>query len=141
MPRSGSADGRALTFLSTMPEAYGRLFDEGAVRDHAEIVARRGSALVHIEVWRRFADGVDVLCVVAPDRPGLLSAVAASFAKQDLTIQSAQIYTRNVSTHEAEAVDFFWVRSRHRPVGVSDATLSEITRVLEERLLESAAGH
>src|SRR5690606_10751900 len=92
----------------TMPETYSRVFDAAAAYDHGEIVAHRRSKLVHVERWRTLPGDVAVVCVVAADRGGLLSIITAAFARQQLVIRSAQIYTRNVLP-EPEAVDFFWV--------------------------------
>jgi UTP:GlnB (protein PII) uridylyltransferase len=121
-------------FVRSMPETYTRLFDEEAVRNHAGIVARRGPNRIHIEVWRRHPDGLTVLCVVAPDQPGLLSAVVTGLAKQHLSIESAQVYTRQVSSSLDEAVDFFWVKSRPGAAPVDGETLSEVLRSISDKL-------
>jgi UTP:GlnB (protein PII) uridylyltransferase len=96
-------------FLRSMPSAYGSVFDAEAVKQHAGIVFRRGSASVHVELWRTLPD-LGIQCVVARDAPGLLSLVAATLAQEGLSIDAAQVYTRRRQDGEDEAVDFFWVR-------------------------------
>jgi [protein-PII] uridylyltransferase len=97
-------------FQASMPPRYGEAFDEQAIREHAAIVARR-RGLVHVEIWQRLADSGAVLCVVADDRPGLLSLVTASLVAHSVDIVSLKAYTRNHSeTGRAEAVDFIWVK-------------------------------
>jgi [protein-PII] uridylyltransferase len=94
-----------------MPERYRSAFDDVAVREHAAIVGRRGSAPVHIEIWRQpDQGGSQVLCVVADDRPGLLSFISASLVMHRIDVVSAQAYTRRPRGGKAEAVDLLWVR-------------------------------
>jgi [protein-PII] uridylyltransferase len=97
-----------------MPDRYLRAFDRAAVSEHAALVARRSGAAAHIEIWRQRQqpDGVGVLCVVADDRPGLLSFISAALVIHGMDVISAQAYTRRVPGSEAtsEAVDFLWVR-------------------------------
>ena len=54
----------------------------------------RGDAPAHVEIWRRLPQGGAVACIVADDRPGLLSLISASLVAQSLDIVSAQAYTR-----------------------------------------------
>jgi len=92
-----------------MPERYREAFDGTAIREHAAIVARRGQSPAHAEIWRREPRERAVMCIVADDRPGLLSLVSASLAAQHLDVVSAQAYTRTPPGGVAEAVDFVWV--------------------------------
>jgi [protein-PII] uridylyltransferase len=95
-------------FLDSMPERYRQqTFDGAAMREHAAIVGRRGAAPAHAELWRRMPRGVAVVCVVADDRPGLLSFISAAFVVNKLDVEAAHAYTRPAAQ---EAVDFFWVR-------------------------------
>ncbi len=99
------------SFAASMPERYRREFDAKAIRDHAAIVARRAAAPAHLEVWRRQARGSAVLCVVADDRPGLLSFISASLVVHQMDVVAAQAYTRvNPETGAGEAVDFLWLQ-------------------------------
>ena len=96
-------------FAATMPDAYGLLYGSREAAEHAAIVARRGSRLVHAELWQS-AKG-PVLCVVAEDRPGLLALVTDALLAQGLAIQSARAFCREVSKDRAEAVDFLELRA------------------------------
>ena len=103
------------TFVESMPPRYRQLFDAAAAREHATIVERRARAPAHVEIWRRLPNGGAVLCVVADDRPGLLSFISAALVVHALDVVAAQIFTRKVA-ESAEAIDLFWVR-RDSPSG------------------------
>jgi [protein-PII] uridylyltransferase len=114
-------------FRASMPERYRQAFDDGAIREHAAIVGRRrarsaqederadgrqgaqGSGAAHLEIWRQLPKGVAVLCVVADDRPGLLSFICAALVLNKMDVLSAQAYTR-LLPEGGEAVDFLWLR-------------------------------
>ena len=90
--------------------AYALAFGAKEVADHAAIVARRDNQPVYLELWKAGADAVNVVCVVADDRKGFLSAVCAAFVQHKLVVQSAQIYTRERADGKKEAIDLFWVK-------------------------------
>jgi len=117
-----------------MPVRYRESFDGAAIREHAAIVARRAGAPAHVEIWRRLPKGRAVACVVADDRPGLLSLISAALVAQSLDVVSAQAYTRVPPDRDgAEAVDFLWVRrdaDAAMPIRSADA----------ERLAEALGG-
>jgi [protein-PII] uridylyltransferase len=102
-------------FAASMPTRYGVLFDLRAVRRHAAIAHRRGKRPAYAEVWRDLGDGTAALCVVADDRPGLLSAIAAALVSHKLDVITALVFSRatgggEVGGRDVEAVDFLWVR-------------------------------
>jgi [protein-PII] uridylyltransferase len=98
-------------FRASMPDRYRRAFDDAAIREHAAIVARRNPERpLHLEQWRQAPKGVGVLCVVADDRPGLLSFICASLVLHKMDVLSAQAYTRVRPEGGGEAVDFLWIR-------------------------------
>ena len=100
-------------FRASMSERYRQAFDEAAIREHAAIVSRRGvgeQRAAHVEIWRQLPKGVSALCVVADDRPGLLSFICASLVLHKMDVLSAQVYTRRLPEGGGEAVDFLWVR-------------------------------
>ena len=105
-----------------MPERYRETFDATAIAEHAAIVARRGRLPAHLEVCSRLADGITMVCVVADDRPGLLSRIAASLVIHSMDILSAQAYTRVSDAGAGEAVDFLWLRR----VGAGGPPLSDL---------------
>jgi [protein-PII] uridylyltransferase len=94
-----------------MPLEYRDSFDEAASREHASIVGRRAGAPAHVEVWRHLPEGRAVVCVVADDRPGLLSFVSAALAEAKMDVLGVHAYTRRQSGAQVpEAVDFVWLR-------------------------------
>jgi len=117
-----------------MPERYRSAFDSNDAREHAAIVARRAGAVAHVEIWKRLGQGVAVLCIVADDRPGLLSLISAALVACELDVVSAQIYTRVVpQSGKAEAIDLIWVQRTSnvaRPVLPPDA--AQIASTLHE---------
>jgi [protein-PII] uridylyltransferase len=121
-------------FLRSMPPRYALLFDPHAIQRHAGVAFRRGSALVRAEIWRTLPDGSAALCVVARDRPGLLSAIAATLVSHQLDVITALVFSRArpEQSGEAEAVDLLWVRRTNptdlAPIDAQDAV--SITEVL-----------
>src|SRR5450432_3702578 len=98
MPQASPANARPEDFSGSMPARYREVFDAAAVAEHAAIVSRRAGNPAHVEVWRRLEEGVTVVCVVADDRPGLLSRITASLVIHSMDIVAAQAYTRVSST-------------------------------------------
>jgi [protein-PII] uridylyltransferase len=98
------------SFSSSMPPRYRVLFDPRATTKHAAVCYRRGRRPAHAEVWNTLADGSAALCVVADDRPGLLSAIAAALVSHRLDVITALVFSRALPGGGCEAVDFVWVR-------------------------------
>ncbi len=118
-----------------MPERYRIAFDEVAAQEHAALVARRAGAPAHLEIWRQQAKGVAVLCVVADDRPGLLSFISAALAIQRMDVLSAQAYTRRLPDGSGEAFDLLWLRrdaAASHPMPVLEADVERIAEVLRQ---------
>src|SRR3954447_13863315 len=93
-------------FLSSMPDPYPEQHQLEEVRAHAEIVSRRGGALVHLESCPGPTETEEPgtwLCVVTDDRPGLLSLLSAAIAAHSLDILSARVYTRSRAGSPDEA--------------------------------------
>ncbi len=68
------------------------------------------------------------MCVVADDRPGLLSFISAALFAHLLDVVGAQVFTRTLAAGP-EAVDLFWLRrARGSPIVEDDAR--GVTRVL-----------
>lgn len=97
-------------FVATMPGVYERLYGAKEAAEHAAIVARRESKLVHAEHWQ--SAGGPLLCVVAEDRPGLLALVTDALLAQGVSVQSARAFCREVGKQRVEAVDFLELRRR-----------------------------
>jgi UTP:GlnB (protein PII) uridylyltransferase len=101
-------------FSDSMPAVYREAFTPEQIGEHAAISARRGDRVAHIELWRAFSDGLSVFCVVADDRPGLLSNICRVLVAHELEVLSAQIHCRARPGKPMEAFDLFWVRSQSR---------------------------
>lgn len=97
-------------FIASMPSDYRGAFDVEATRAHEAIVQRRGNRSTHIEIWRELADRVAAICVVADDKPGLLSRISAALVEEHIDVVSAHAYCRTRSDGTIEAVDFLWIR-------------------------------
>jgi len=97
-------------FVASMPSRYGLLFDPRTIRRHAAISYRRGARPAHAELWRSLPDGSAALAVIAEDRPGLLSAIAAALVLHRLDVITALVFSRVVTEGNVEAVDLVWVR-------------------------------
>lgn len=92
-----------------MPTRYGVLFDARAIRRHASVAYRRRERPAIVELWRALPDGSAALCVVAEDRPGLLSAIAAALVLHRLDVITALVFSRATDHATTEAVDLVWV--------------------------------
>jgi [protein-PII] uridylyltransferase len=99
----------AAEFAASMPPRYQVLFDPRSIRLHAGVSFRRGAMPARAEVWRSLPDRSAALCVVADDRPGLLSAIAAALTSHRLDVITALVFSRTVPPG-CEAVDLLWVR-------------------------------
>jgi [protein-PII] uridylyltransferase len=114
-------------FLASMPAHYRERFDMAAAREHATLADRRRLGAVHAEIWRTLPGGVAAVCVLADDRPGLLSFVSAALVVHGLDVESAHAFTR--ATDPPEAFDVFWLR---RDRGIKAAVMpGDIVRVAE----------
>src|SRR5580704_6432637 len=108
-PEAPSAEFQA-TFTASMPARYRVLFDQRAIARHAAVALRRSGRPAYAEVWRGLPDGSAALCIVAEDRPGLLSAIAAALVLHKLDVLTALVFSRLLPGGESEAVALVWVR-------------------------------
>jgi UTP:GlnB (protein PII) uridylyltransferase len=102
-------------FVDSLPKAYGEKYDADVVIAHAAVANQRGDA-VAVGLFGRAGNG---LCVIANDRPGLLSLIAASLVVCQLDVHHAEVYTRDLGDGRREAVDLFWVRKLEAAPGAS----------------------
>ncbi|MGK4005403.1 [protein-PII] uridylyltransferase [Sorangium sp. So ce1036] len=143
LPARSEAERRAqrdflARYLASMPERYLLANGPAAIAAHAELARQqqlRGNAVSVALVPSRHPEAAE-LCVVAPDRPGLLAAITAALAASRLEVHGAQIHSRACDEVELEgapvrpragsappagvrlqAVDLFWVRDRGDGVG------------------------
>lgn len=127
-------------FVDFMPAVYGLLYGPEEMAEHAAIAARRGSRLVHAELWES-ANG-PLLCVVAEDRPGLLALITDALLTQGLAIQSARVFCREVGKDRVEAVDFLELRALRGPAGpaqLDGEALGAFAQYLTELVAEDMA--
>lgn len=129
-PMDGIESEEVIAFTNSMPEAYAETYDFAERAEHLGIVKRRASATVHLERWRTLPDGGALICVVADDRPGLLSFICNALLRRRLEVRVAQIYSRQRPDDTLEAVDFFWLRPM--PQG-------GLVRAIEDSELEKVA--
>jgi [protein-PII] uridylyltransferase len=126
------------SFYDSMPARYRALFDGAAAREHAAIVERRAQTPAHAEIWRRLPSGGAIVCVVADDRPGLLSFISAALVVHAMDVVAAQVFTR-ATPEGPEAIDLFWLRRDSAigsPVLASDASgIAGVLRALITREL------
>ncbi|HYQ46205.1 MAG TPA: hypothetical protein VER11_29750 [Polyangiaceae bacterium] len=124
-------------FVATMPAAYERLYQAKEAAEHAAIVARRGTKLVHAELCQ--SERGSLLCVVAEDRPGLLALVTDALLAQGLAIQSARAFCREVGKDRVEAVDFLELRAPAGSDGVATQLDGDELHSFEKSLSELIA--
>ncbi len=124
--QSSASDSDSLSaFYASMPSRYRELFDTTAAQEHQGIIARRQGQPAHIELWRRVQGSSAVVCVVADDRPGLLSLISAALVVHGMDVVAVQAYTRQVEG-EAEAVDFFWLKREGTFLGLHGTAPSPV---------------
>jgi len=88
-----------------MPPSYRRAHGLDAIQEHAAIVARRGNAAVHVELWRIRRGAVVV--VATDERNEGLAMMSAAIASAGFDIVVAEAYRRARGTRPAESVAFF----------------------------------
>ena len=128
-------------FVATMPAVYSRLYSAAEMAEHAAIAARRGSRLVHAELWQ--SPRAPLLCVVAEDRPGLLALVTDALLAQGMAIQSARAFCRQLSQDRLEAVDFLEVHPhadpKQTPLPLDDDALRTLVQSLNDLIVDDMA--
>jgi UTP:GlnB (protein PII) uridylyltransferase len=110
-------------FEASMPAPYRECFDAEVRALHAGIVARREAFETRSELWRELPERVIAVCVVADDRPGLLSQISAALVALEIDIVTAHAYCRRRRDGVLEAVDLLWLRRVARPSSGSVAPL------------------
>ncbi|XXX81312.1 [protein-PII] uridylyltransferase [Sorangium sp. So ce134] len=144
LPAASEAERRAqrdflARYLASMPERYLLANSPAAIAAHAELARQQkcgGNSVSVALVPSRHPEAAE-LCVVAPDRPGLLAAITAALASSRLEVHAAQIHSRACDDEgvddggvirvragssppagvRLQAVDLFWVRDRGEGVG------------------------
>ncbi|MEO7032656.1 MAG: [protein-PII] uridylyltransferase [Polyangiaceae bacterium] len=111
-------------YLDSMPEGY--LLSNGAaeIASHARVALRgQQTTVTAAMVPSRRAEVAelcvvtgdhfyDPLCVVTPDRPGLLASISAAIVGNGFDIHAAQVHSRRQLDGSVQAVDLFWITNR-----------------------------
>jgi [protein-PII] uridylyltransferase len=140
---SGEDDAFLADYLHSMPEGY--LLSNGAeeIACHARIALRgRENTVTAAMVPSRRAEVAelcvvtgdrfsDPLCVVTPDRPGLLASISAAIAANGFEIHAAQVHSRRLSDGSVQAVDLFWITDRAQLGDGFDPPLQKLERDLQ----------
>ncbi|HEX2871581.1 MAG TPA: [protein-PII] uridylyltransferase [Polyangiaceae bacterium] len=112
-------------YLDSMPEGY--LLSNGAreIAGHARVALRGRQTMVTaamvpsnraevaelcVVTGERF---YDPLCVITPDRPGLLASISAAIGANGFDVHAAQVHSRKLPDGSVQAVDLFWITARH----------------------------
>jgi [protein-PII] uridylyltransferase len=122
-------------FLDSMPKRYARDFSHAVIAQHAAAWSARGERVASVTRFSSGDPSGDALCLIAEDRPGLLSMFAAAFVCLELDVVAAKVYTRRSRGRQAEAVDLFWVRRAGRDGDAGRVDADDIAR-LHARLTE-----
>jgi UTP:GlnB (protein PII) uridylyltransferase len=126
-------------FLASMPAGYGKIASAAEVREHARIAQQRGARLAYAEPCT--SGGAPVVCLVADDRPGLLSLVTDALLVHGLGVRKAQAYCRKrADDGRTEAIDFMELY-RSNAAGAVEVDASELAafvQTLTELIVEDA---
>ncbi len=122
-------------FKRSLPAEYGNKYSAEQIAAHAAIASRRSGSIEVGEFEQR--GGLTGICVVAADRPGLLSRVSEAFVVCGLDVVEAEGFTRRPVVdgieQPAEAMDLFWLRkgdeSFPKPITERDLTRLRATLV------------
>ncbi|MGE0323782.1 MAG: [protein-PII] uridylyltransferase [Polyangiaceae bacterium] len=95
--------------MNALPERYIFANEPDAIAHHLRFIIGAADELVRITVLGEEDPYIEV-CVVADDRLGLLSLIAASFAANHLKVIGAQIYSFKDTRGRHRILDMFWVR-------------------------------
>lgn len=106
-------------FVTSMPASYREAFahDDEAVEVHAGIVERRDASATRVEIWKDLPERVVAICIVADDRPGLLSQISAALVAHEIDVVAAHAYCRSRTGGADEAIDLLWIRRVPRKSG------------------------
>lgn len=99
---------RLSTFVATMPQEYRENYSRQAIAKHMRLCERRGGAPVEVGIFEVKGDLTGV-CIIAPDRPGLLSLITEAFVVCGMDVVAGDAFTRKLD-NMGEAVDMFWLR-------------------------------
>jgi [protein-PII] uridylyltransferase len=76
----------------------------------------------------------DPLCVITPDRPGLLASISAAIGANGFDVHAAQVHSRRLGDGSAQAVDLFWITARNDDEDDFDLGLQKLEKDLHSVL-------
>jgi [protein-PII] uridylyltransferase len=138
-------------YLQSMPEGYLLSNGPAEIACHARVAMRgRLSSVTAAMVPSRRAEVVelcivtgdrfcDPLCVVAPDRPGILASISAAITANGFDVHAAQIHSRRLSDGTLQAVDLFWITDRRSDADGFDSALHKLEGDLQRVITGSVA--
>jgi [protein-PII] uridylyltransferase len=124
------------SFIDEMPDRYFLANPVDVVRRHARISRDRTDGFATVRVGPGPGEDVEEVVVVSADRSGLLAELTAVFAAHDLSVLTAQIYTRRRKTGD-EVFDVFWVRvgdNTPMPARLAEALQEDIAHRVNDRV-------
>ncbi|MBX3181612.1 MAG: [protein-PII] uridylyltransferase [Polyangiaceae bacterium] len=101
---------RVTKLLQALPERYWFANPPDSIAEHLRFLIEVTDRDVALRLFGEDDPYLEV-CVVAADRPGLLSLIAAAFAANHLKVIGAQIYSLRDTRGRPRVLDLFWVRS------------------------------
>lgn len=100
-----------------MPSSYRDVFDASDAAAHFAVVEGRAPGETRAEVWKTMPDGVVAVCVVADDRPGLLSQLNAALVAHEVDVLAAQALLRVRDDARVDAIHLLYVRRTEDAAG------------------------
>jgi [protein-PII] uridylyltransferase len=124
------------SFIDEMPDRYFLANPVDVVRRHARISRDRIEGIATVRVGPGPSEDVEEVVVVSGDRSGLLADLTAVFAAHDLSVLTAQLYTRRRKSGD-EVFDVFWVKIGDEtplPARLAEALREDIVHRLTNRV-------
>jgi [protein-PII] uridylyltransferase len=133
-----------LDYLSSMPEGYLLSNGPSEIACHARVALRGREGMVTAAVVPSRSAEIaelcvvtggrfcDPLCVVTPDRPGLLASISAAISANGFDVHAAQVHSRRLGDGTLQAVDLFWITDRHQAADSIDYALQKLEQDLEK---------
>jgi [protein-PII] uridylyltransferase len=124
------------SFIDEMPDRYFLANPVDVVRRHARISRDRIEGIATVRVGPGPSEDVEEVVVVSGDRSGLLADLTAVFAAHDLSVLTAQLYTRRRKSGD-EVFDVFWVKigdDTPLPARLAEALREDIVHRLTNRV-------
>jgi [protein-PII] uridylyltransferase len=138
-------------YLASMPDGYLLSNGPAEIACHARVALRGRDAMVTAAMMpSRRAEVVelcvvtgdrfcDPLCVVTPDRPGLLASISAAIAANGFDVHAAQVHSRRLPDGTVQAVDLFWITDRLQAADGFDDALEKLERDLKNVITGSVS--